>query len=119
MCFRERNINKFLAQYKEVLGFNIELVWDSLRRKNRHVLIVNTGQLLKDELLYKIILGFVNECVKQNYFMRIEFMKLFPDPNDSQEQRHLNEYWILKIIQDTRNRNIFQDPSGNLVISFL
>ena len=117
--FGEKNIDKFLTKYREIFGFNIELEWCTLRRKNRHILIVNPGSKLKDESLYQIILSFVKECEKQNFFKRVEFMDLFADPQDNMEVKHLNEYWVLKIIQDTRNRHIFQDRYGNLVIGFL
>ena len=117
--FGEPNITKFLNKYKEVLGFNVELEWDSLRRKNMHILIVNPGAKLKDERLDQIIFSFCKEAEKMNYFKRIEFIGLFPDPEDSQEQRFLNEYWVLKLIQDTRNRRIFQDRNGALVVSFM
>ena len=117
--FGEHNITKFLNKYKEVLGFNVELEWDNLRRKNMHVLIVNTGVKLKDTALYQIILSFCKEVEKKNFFKRIEFLSLFPDSEDNQEVKYLNEYWVLKLIQDTRNRRIFQDNYGNLLVCFI
>ena len=117
--FGEANITKFLNKYKEVLGFNVELEWDSWRRKNMHILIVNPGTKLKDERLYQIILAFSKEAEKKNFFKRIEFIGLFPDPEDNQEARFLNEYWVLRLTQDTRNRRIFQDRHGILIIPFI
>ena len=104
--FGEHNITNFLNKYKDVLGFNIELEWDNLRRKNMHVLIVNTGVKLKDTALYQIILSFCKEVEKKNFFKRIEFINLFPESDDNQEVKFLNEYWVLKLIQDTKNRRI-------------
>ena len=117
--FGEKNINKYLNKYKELFGFNIELEWCSMRRKNKHILIANPGSKLKDDSLYQIILGLTKDCEKQNYFKRLEFIGLFPDPQDNTDVKYLNEYWVLKIIQDTRNRNIFQDKHGDLVVGFL
>ena len=117
--FGEANITKFLNKYKDVIGFNVELEWDSWRRKNMHILIANPGAKLKDERLYQIILPFCKEAEKKNFFKRIEFIGLFPEPEDNQEVRFLNEYWVLRLIQDTRNRRIFQDRGGNLIVSFI
>ena len=117
--FGESNITKFLNKFKDVLGFNVELEWDKWRRKNMHILIVNPGGKLKDDRLYQIILAFTKEVEKKNFFKRIEFIGLFPDPEDNQEARFLNEYWVLKLTQDTRNRHIFQDKYGNLVVGFI
>ena len=75
----EKNITKFLFKYKELFNTTIELEWCSLRRKNRHILIVNPGARLNNEHLYQIILTFTKECDKQNFFKRIEFIGLFPD----------------------------------------
>lgn len=117
--FGEKDISKFLHKYKELFGFNIELEWCSLRRKNRHVLIANPGAKLKDDKLYEVILSFTKGCEKKNFFKRVEFTGVFPDPQDSQEVRYLNEYWVLKLIQDTGNRRILQDRYGNLIVVFI
>ena len=117
--FGEHNITKFLNKYKELFGFNIELEWDNFRRKNMHVLVVNAGTKLKDEQLYQNILTFCKETEKKNFFKRIEFIDLFANPEDSQEVKYLNEYWVLKLIQDTQNRRIFQDSHGCLVVGFI
>ena len=117
--FGEKNITKFLKRYKELFGFNIELEWCSLRRKNRHILIANPGKKLKDEQLYQIILNFTKDCEKQNFFQRVEYMGLFEDPDDNQEVKYLNEYWVFKLMRDTRNRHIFQDKCGDIIVGFL
>ena len=113
--FGEKNISKFLSKHKDIFGFSIELDWCRLRRTNRHVLKANPGQRLRDDTLYYVILGFIRECQKLNYFKRLDIIGVFMDAEDDETSHHLNEYWVLKVINDTGNRFIFQ-ADGNLYV---
>ena len=115
IMFGEKNINKFLQKHKDIFGFSIELEWCRLRRTNRHVLKANPGQRLRDDTLYYVVLGFIRECQKLNYFKRLDITGVFVDAEDDEMAHHLNEYWVLKLINDTGNRFIFQ-ADGNLHI---
>ena len=117
--FGEKNAQKFLKKYKDIFGFSIDIEWCTLRRKNRLILLANPGCHLKDQQLYQNMLAFVVDCERQHVFKRVEFLGVFPDPEDNVEMQFLNEYWVLKLTQDTRNRHMFQDKHGNLIIAFI
>ena len=113
--FGEKNISKFLHKHKDLFGFSIDLEWCKLRKVNRHVLKANPGQRLRDDKLYHVILGFIKQCEKLNYFKRLDIVGVFQNADDDETAYHLQEYWVLKLINDTGNRFIFQSD-GNIYI---
>ena len=113
--FGEKNISKFLNKHRDLFGFSIELEYCKLRKVNRHILKANPGQRLRDDKLYHIILGFVKQCEKLNYFKRLDFVDVFINAEDDEISHHLQEYWVLKLVNDTGNRFCFQ-ANGNLYV---
>ena len=113
--FGEKNISKFLDKHRDLFGFSVDLEWCRMRRTNRHVLKANPGQRLRDDKLYHIILGFIRQCEKLNFFKRLDFINVFQNTEDDDMAHHLNEYWVLKLIKDTGNRFIFQ-ADGNIYV---
>ena len=113
--FGEKNISKFLDKHKDLFGCSIELEWCRLRRTNRHVLKANPGRRLRDDQLYYNILSFIKQTEKLNFFKRLDIIGVFQNAEDDDMTHHLQEYWVLRLINDLGNRFIFQ-ADGNIYV---
>lgn len=109
MPFRTPNISKLLNKYKNLFGFTVEIMWCKLRRTNQYALIANPGQLLSSEPTYHSILTLVRDLKATGYFKRVEFTGVFPPAESGTREFFLNEFWVFRLRNDTKNKRIFGD----------
>ena len=113
--FGQKNAAKFVQKQK-LFGYTITLEYCKTRKKNFLILNINTGFKLTEEQQYILILNFVLECKKLNYFRRIEFKNIFNKPETDMEEQ-LQEYWVFKMVRDLKNKHILQS-TADLCVCF-